>query len=188
MKSEIKAFIKQRFPAISGIIHKLKQFLDKFKESQSIPSFRKVSSGISVFYLTENSPQRPATREEYTSGGRVKMTYLAEVFPHSYPSANILYTVSSVAYPKIVARAKQKKLKIIVNQNGVAYPAWHGSGWENTNQLLKATIEQADYIVYQSRFCQVSAERFLSPPNVPSEVIYNPVDTRLFSPIAFSLK
>ena len=119
------------------------------------------------------------------------MLYLAEAFPHSFPTANILYTISSVGHmqtPEIVARAKQKQLKIIVNQNGVAYPAWHGAGWEATNQWLNATLEQADYIIYQSRFCQIGAEKFLSPPRVPCEVLYNPVDTKLFTPTAFSLK
>lgn len=191
MNSKVKAFIKKSFPGLSRIIINIKQLVGKVIAVQSFPKFRRASSGISVFYLTDNYPQRPPTRKEYAHGGKVKMVYLAEVFPHSFPSANILYAVSSVGHPlsaQIVAMAKQKKLKIIVNQNGVAYPAWHGSGWENTNQLLRATIEQADHIVYQSRFCQVSAERFLSPPNVPSEVIYNPVDTRLFRPIAFSMK
>ncbi len=191
MRSKLKAFIKQRFPVLPGIILRIRQLSGKIANSRPVPQFRKASAGIAVFYLTEKYPRRPPTRKEYAYGGRVKMVYLAEVFPHSFPSANILYAVSSVGHPlraQIVAKAKQEKLKIIVNQNGVAYPAWHGSGWENTNQVLRATIEQADYIVYQSRFCQVSAERYLSPPNVPSEVIYNPVNTRLFRPIAFSLR
>ena len=191
MNSKVKAFIKKRFPGLSRIIINIKQSVGKVIAFQSFPKFRRASSGISVFYLTDNYPQRPPTRKEYAHGGRVKMVYLAEAFPHSFPSANILYAVSSVGHPlsaQIVAKAKQKKLKIIVNQNGVAYPACLGLGWENTNQLLKTTIDQADYIVYQSRFCQISAERFLSPPSVPSEILYNPVDTHHFVPIPFSKK
>jgi glycosyltransferase involved in cell wall biosynthesis len=191
LKSKIKAIVKERYPRLSKLMLKFKHILEKITTARPISRFRKVASGISVCYLTNNFPQRPPARGEYASGGGVKMLYLAEAFPHSFPSANILYTVSSVGHPEtvqIVARAKQKHLKIIVNQNGVAYPAWHGPGWENTNHRLSATLEQADYIVYQSRFCQVGAERFLFPPNVPREILYNPVDVKLFAPIAYSLK
>ncbi|HND50654.1 MAG TPA: glycosyltransferase, partial [Anaerolineales bacterium] len=38
------------------------------------------------------------------------------------------------------------------------------------------------------QFCKDSAERYISPPDVPNEIIYNPVDTRLFSPEACSAK
>lgn len=157
----------------------------------AISQLQKASSGTLVCYLTENFPRRPAGRREHTHGGAVKMTYLAESFPHAFPSANVLYTVSSVGHwvkPQIVAAAKNRQLKVIVNQNGVAYPAWHGAGWENTNADLKQILDQADYILYQSRFCKVAAERFLSPPDVPSEVVYNPVDIRHFVPSPFAKK
>ncbi len=191
MKNQIKGFLQQKYPGLLKIIFKPKQLLDKIRESRRIPPIRKASAGISVCYLTANYPKQPPTRQEYASGGTVKMMYLAEAFPHSFPSANIFYAVSSVGQPlrtQIVAKAKEKGLKIIVNQNGVAYPAWHGSGWEITNQWLNATLKQADYIVYQSRFCQVGAEQFLAPPKVPWEVLHNPVDIALFTPTALSLK
>lgn len=79
-------------------------------------------------------------------------------------------------------------MKIIVNQNGVAFPAWDGANYEKTNRSLKEVLNYADYIIYQSRFCEVGAERYLSPPDVPHEIIYNPVDTRLFTPDACSEK
>jgi glycosyltransferase involved in cell wall biosynthesis len=47
---------------------------------------------------------------------------------------------------------------------------------------LKIVIHSADFIVYQSEFCKRSADRYLLPPDVLHEVIYNPVDTRLFTP------
>jgi glycosyltransferase involved in cell wall biosynthesis len=40
----------------------------------------------------------------------------------------------------------------------------------------------ADHVVYQSQFCQVSAERYLGPSEVPSQVLYNPVDLTRFAP------
>jgi glycosyltransferase involved in cell wall biosynthesis len=191
MNNKIKAFIKQRFPRLVKILIKFKQIVISARRPRSLPPFQNVSSGVAVCYLTNTFPQRPPNRKGYVSGGNVKLAYLAEVFPHHFPFANILYTVSSVGHmqtPEIVASAKQKRIKIIVNQNGVAYPAWHGSGWEAANHWHNELLEQADYIVYQSHFCRVSAEHFLTPPNVPSEVIYNPVDIRLFKPISFSMK
>jgi glycosyltransferase involved in cell wall biosynthesis len=70
----------------------------------------------------------------------------------------------------------------------VAYPAWHGPGWEKDNQELKSILDQADYILYQSRFCRLGAGHFLSPPAVPGEILYNPVDTELFKPVDMTSK
>ena len=40
----------------------------------------------------------------------------------------------------------------------------------------------ADYVVYQSEFCRRCAERFLGRREEPGEVLYNPVDTDVFTP------
>jgi glycosyltransferase involved in cell wall biosynthesis len=96
-----------------------------------------------------------------------------------------------VAHPlqiEILAQAKRKGLKIVVNQNGVAFPAWDGDKYEASNRSLKQLIRFADFIIYQSQFCKDSAQRYISPPDVPNEIIYNPVDTRLFSTDACSAK
>lgn len=185
----IKLWLKRMFPFFFRILFAVQRRLINGFATWRISRLRKAASGISISYLSENFPDRPASRQEYTHGGAVKMTYLAESFSHAFPSANILYTVSSVGYwakPQLVANAKRKKLKIVVNQNGVAYPAWHGAGWEDANESLKQVLDQADYILYQSRFCQDGAERFLSPPNVPAEIVYNPVDIQHFVPIPLS--
>jgi glycosyltransferase involved in cell wall biosynthesis len=198
MPGRVRAFLKQRIPVLESAYDRLLQLQDgvesaihnKLQEAKE-PRRRRGTSGTSVFYLTDAYPNRPPTRHEYANGGKVKTVYLAEEFPHSYPYANILYAVSSIGYPRtpqLVAGAKRRRLKIIVNQNGVAYQAWHGPGWEDTNQHLKSLLDQADYMIYQSRFCQIGAEKFLSPPNVPYEVIYNPVDTNFFIPCASSTK
>lgn len=150
-----------------------------------LSAFQKSSRGLAVSYLSPRFPKPPARRSEFAHGGAVKLTYLAENFPHHFPSANLLYAVSSVGHPlqrEILETAKRKGLKIVVNQNGVAFPAWDGANFEASNQPLKRIIAFADFIIYQSQFCKDSAERYISPPTVPHEIIYNPVDTRLFSP------
>jgi glycosyltransferase involved in cell wall biosynthesis len=143
------------------------------------------SVGVSVCYLTGHFPARPALRTEVAYGGAVKLTYLAESFPHSFPQASLLYTVSSinhVAKSAIVRKARHNGIKIVLNQNGVAFHAWHGRGWEESNNRLREVFEQADYIIYQSKFCQQSASKFLGSTTAPSQVIYNPVDTDLYRP------
>jgi glycosyltransferase involved in cell wall biosynthesis len=176
---------KRRFPGLLKQIIHLQNFVFKIPVFFQLPRIRRSEASVSVIYLTLNFPKRPPTRNEFSHGGMVKMIYLAEAFPHSFPSANLLYAVSSVGNsmsPAILARAKKKGLKIIVNQNGVAFPAWDGVNYQRTNQSMKETLGYADTIIYQSQFCELGAERYLSPPDVPHEIIYNPVDIRLFTP------
>lgn len=156
-----------------------------------LSSLQREEVGLAVSYLSPRFPEPPAQRNEFEHGGAVKLTYLGETFPHHFPAVNLLYAVSSVAHPlqfEIMARAKRMGLKTIVNQNGVAFPAWDGDNYESSNCSLKQLISFADFIIYQSQFCKDSAEQYISPPDVPNEIIYNPVDTHLFSPDAFSAK
>jgi glycosyltransferase involved in cell wall biosynthesis len=156
-----------------------------------LSALQKADAGFAVAYLNPHFPEPPVKRSQFTHGGAVKLTYLSEQIPHHFPLANVLYAVSSVAHPlqiKILKTAKSKGLKIIVNQNGVAFPAWDGTNYEASNRSLRQLISFADFIVYQSQFCKDSAERYIFPPNVPNEIIYNPVDIRLFSPDAGSAK
>lgn len=143
------------------------------------------TADISVCYVTRNFPARPATRHEIAHGGEVKMTLLAEVFPHSYPQASLLYTVSSVGDVgkiEVVSAAKKNGLKVILNQNGVAFPAWHGPGWEAVNNNHKAVYQQADFIIFQSEFCQRSAREFLGETSAPAVILFNPVDIQHYQP------
>jgi glycosyltransferase involved in cell wall biosynthesis len=78
--------------------------------------------------------------------------------------------------------AKRKGAVVIINQNGVAYPAWHGPGWEKANRPMQALLQLADYVIYQSEFCKIAADTFLGPVGVPWSIMHNPVDTRAFVP------
>ena len=50
---------------------------------------------------------------------------------------------------------------IVVNQNGVAYPAWAGLRTDEINEPLREALNAADYVFFQSEFCKSSADRFL---------------------------
>ena len=177
--------LKRTFPNFFRAVFALRDWVKTLPVRSKLSAFQKAESGCVASYLSPNFPEPPAKRSEFAHGGAVKLTYLAEHIPHHFPVANLLYAVSSVGHPlrtTILAEAKRKGLKIIINQNGVAFPAWDGVNYEESNQELKTVIHSADFVIYQSRFCKISAERYLLPPDVPHEIIYNPVDTRLFTP------
>ena len=179
--------LKRTFPNFFRAIFALRDWAKTFPIRLKIFALQRSETGLAVAYLSPHFPKPPVSRSEFSHGGAVKLTYLAENLPHQFPLANVLYAVSSVAHPlqiEVLETAKRKGLKIIVNQNGVAFPAWDGANYEASNRSLKQLISFADFIIYQSQFCKDSAERYISPPDAPSEVIYNPVDTRLFSPDA----
>jgi len=123
--------------------------------------------------------------ENKVFGGFVKFHDLSRKFPNSKDAANILYLVSS-AMPYFSGRmakmAKAAGAKVIFNQNGVAYPGWHGSGWQRSNREMRRIHELADHVIYQSEFCRNSADHFIGRICDSQEILYNPVDTSVFTP------
>ena len=118
-------------------------------------------------------------------GGRVKLTHLDRAFSENASAFNLLYMVSSAIPPharELVRFAKERGVKFVWNQNGVGFPGWAGADAEDFNGPMRTLRAQADFVVYQSRFCQESAERFLGPAHCASEVLYNPVDLAQFCP------
>lgn len=176
--------LKRTFPNFFRILFNLRDWVKTIPARLKLLWFRKKLGGLAVAYLSPRFPQPPASRTEFAHGGAVKLTYLAEHFPHQFPSANLIYAVSSVAHPlqmEILKAAKHHCMKVVVNQNGVAFPAWAGEKYTTYNEGLKDILDHSDYIVYQSLFCKIGAHRYLFPQEVPSEIIYNPIDLVHFS-------
>lgn len=125
------------------------------------------------------------SRDQPAVGGIVKLQSLSEVFPNALLRYNVLYLVSS-RLPEgalTLARwAKRKGARLIVNQNGVAYPGWYGDGWEAMNAPMRTLLSMADHVFYQSEFCRVSAGKFAGPPSGPWEILHNAVDVDAFTP------
>jgi glycosyltransferase involved in cell wall biosynthesis len=122
---------------------------------------------------------------EAARGGMVKFQRIQHLFPNAPRRFNVLYLGSSSLpsdWAQQVWLAQRKGACIVVNQNGVAYPGWHGPGWERVNQPMSKLIHTADYVFYQSRFCKLSADRFLGDRSGPGEILYNSVDTQFFTP------
>lgn len=138
-----------------------------------------------VAYVLPNFPAPPPTRADVALGGAGKMVYLAETFPHTYPSCDILFIVSSVHHPHaetIARRAKARGIRVVLNQNGVYYRGWYGSGWKAQNRPLAAVHSLAHHVVYQSDFCRRSAEAMLGSATGSTSVLFNPVDLASFVP------
>jgi glycosyltransferase involved in cell wall biosynthesis len=125
-------------------------------------------------------------REQVAVGGLVKLQALARRFPNTRRSFSVLYLVSSCLPEGAVAlarAAKRKQVRIVVNQNGVAYPGWYGRGWQGINVPMAELLHVADHVFYQSEFCRMAADEFLGGRPGPCEILYNPVDKTVFSPV-----
>jgi glycosyltransferase involved in cell wall biosynthesis len=131
--------------------------------------------------------QRVPSREEVAVGGIIKLQELQQAFAEAALRFNVLYLVTSRMPDGAVAQArwaKRKRAKVVLNQNGVAYPAWYGDGWEHENEPIARLLEIADHVFYQSAFCKLSADTFAAPRTESWEILFNAVDTRRFSPAA----
>ena len=118
-------------------------------------------------------------------GGAVKLLPLRDAFGGDEQAFDILYAVSS-SQPQcaenLFRRCRERGIRIVWNQNGVGYPAWAGRESERFNAPMRRLRSMAAHVVYQSRFCQISAERYLGPSEAPSGILYNPVDLVRFAP------
>lgn len=122
---------------------------------------------------------------EHAIGGLVKLQHLNRAYPGHPRRFNVLYLVSSRLPDNALTLARwarRKGARVVLNQNGVAYPAWYGAGWERENAPLTALLASADHVFYQSGFCRTSADRFAGPARAAFEILVNPVDTSHFVP------
>ena len=134
-----------------------------------------------VFYGFDCLP----ASNEVGYGGIIKAQDLQRRFPNTPHGANLLYLISSylpLFAPRLATLAHRAGTHYVHNQNGVAYPGYYGPDWERQNVTMRQLLRQADHVIYQSRFCQQTADRFLGPAVCPSDILYNPVDTAVFTP------
>jgi glycosyltransferase involved in cell wall biosynthesis len=165
----------------SGFRYQLRKLFARWLEAARWTDGITPRDTVKVFYGHDHIPGI----HEVAQGGIVKYQDLSTRFPNATKGANIVYLVSSAPPPAIAAlirAAKNAGARVILNQNGVAYPAWYGEGWERANEPLKQMMQAADYVVYQSAFCKKSADLHLGPCVSGSEILHNPVDTNVFVP------
>jgi glycosyltransferase involved in cell wall biosynthesis len=125
------------------------------------------------------------SRDQIDVGGILKLQHLSALYPDQPRAFNLLYLVSSrlpEGAEALAYWARKKGARLVLNQNGVAYPAWYGPDWGLVNAPMRELLSHADHVFYQSEFCRLSADRFAGPAGGSHEVLHNAVDTRAFSP------
>ena len=127
----------------------------------------------------------PEGSNEIIHGGKVKLIHLRERFGDTWRNFNIAYFVSSGLpfAPSIWIRLyKLFGIKVVWNQNGLAYPALYPNKTvARVNNLMKP-IHQSDFVIYQTEFTKKCADEFLGKFSGPSRILINPVDTKIFKP------
>tara|TARA_B100000809_G_C15135560_1_gene530410 strand:+ start:3826 stop:4965 length:1140 start_codon:yes stop_codon:yes gene_type:complete len=136
---------------------------------------------LRVFYGHPHVPRR----DEPASGGIVKCQDLETIFPNAPHGASLMYLVSSAlpSAPGVMNHyARKAGVRLVWNQNGVAIPAYHGTRCEVINAPRRRLFLDAEHVVYQSAFCEQTSRRYLGERKGPAEILYNPVDTTVFTP------
>src|SRR5213596_1592034 len=138
-------------------------------------------AGVRVFYGHDVVPE-PG---DPVAGGTGKFQRLALRFPNSPTDFSLLY-LGSTWLPRdtgpLIAYARHRRIPVVVNQSGVAYPGWAGDETDRINREFRRALLAADHVLYQSEFCKRSADEWLGEPRGTWEVLYNAVDVRHFAP------
>jgi glycosyltransferase involved in cell wall biosynthesis len=119
------------------------------------------------------------------AGGTGKFQRLAQRFPNSPDDFSLLY-LGSTWLPRDLRQllwlARWRRVPVVVNQSGVAYPGWAGAQTEEINRPFRRALLAADHVLYQSEFCKRSADEWLGEPHGTWEVLHNAVDVDHFTP------
>lgn len=148
-----------------------------WKTVQTMISFMpKSTNGISVWY--------GGARSGNIGGPLVKVKRLKEHFPEQKYRHSIVYTLSNTPYlTKLAFKAlKSMNVPIVLNQNGVFYGAWFDGDWREKNKEMSIAWLNADHVFCQSEFCLQCAETFLGKRTGKTEILYNAIDLKHFSP------
>jgi glycosyltransferase involved in cell wall biosynthesis len=138
-------------------------------------------AGLRVFYGHDRVPG-PG---DPVRGGTAKFQRLAARFPND-PTAFTLLYLGSTWLPRdlgpLLRLAARRRIPVVLNQDGVGYPAWAGERADEVNRPLRRVLAAADHVLYQSDFSKRSADVFLGEPRGGWEVLPNAVDVGHFTP------
>lgn len=142
---------------------------------------RRRPEGLRVFYGHDLVPG-PG---EAVAGGTAKAQRLAERFPNSPADFTLLY-LGSTWLPRdldpLLRLAKRRRIPVVLNQDGVAYPGWAGAATAELNAVNRKVLRAAEHVIYQSYFSKDSADLFVGEPPGSWEILYNAVDVERFTP------
>ncbi len=167
----------------------------KFIDNPSIKKILKYIWEIYInFYVFLNIPF-PIIRKFpriFYAGGRtgsiggplVKIEKLTKVFPDNKFKFNLVYIASNNFFitKGSLNIIKKRNIKIVLNQNGVFYPAWFKGNYKQKNLKMSEAYHAANYVFWQSNFCKKASNKFLGKRLGEGEVLYNAVDTNFLMP------
>jgi glycosyltransferase involved in cell wall biosynthesis len=137
--------------------------------------------GLRVFYGWDRIPG-PG---EPVAGGTAKLQKLAARWPNRPTDFSLLY-LGTTYLPRdlrpLLWLTRRRDAKLVVNQDGVAYPGWAGARTDELNEPLRRVVQAADHVVYQSAFSKRSSDHFLGESGGSWEILPNAVDVDLFAP------
>ena len=137
-----------------------------------LPDTRRREPGVRVFYGHDRVPAPGAA----VSGGSAKIQRLAARFPNRPDDFTVAY-LGSNWLPRdlgpLLWLLPRRGIPLVVNQDGVGYPAWAGAETDAVNRPLRALLGAAEHVVYQSEF-----------PAGTWEILPNAVDVSRFTPAA----
>jgi glycosyltransferase involved in cell wall biosynthesis len=137
--------------------------------------------GLRVFYGWDLIPG-PG---EPVAGGTAKLQKLAARWPNAPTDFSLLY-LGTTYLPRDLRQllwiARRRRAKVVVNQDGVAYPGWAGDRTDELNAPLRRALHGADHVLYQSLFSKRSSDAFLGDSDCPWEILPNAVDVETFTP------
>ena len=142
---------------------------------------RRAKPGLRVFYGWDLIPGAG----EPVAGGTAKLQKLAARWPNAPTDFSLLY-LGTTYLPRDLRQllwiARRRGAKVVVNQDGVAYPGWAGDRTGELNAPLRRALHGADHVLYQSLFSKRSSDAFLGEPDGPWEILPNAVDVKTFTP------
>lgn len=153
--------------------------LPRWYDIRRIPPSR---DGVHVYYGRDRLPGP----DDVVLGGAVKFARLAEDLPNEPRRWNILYLGSSslpLDARELVRLAARRGARFAWNQDGVRYPGLGLPDVERTNRRNAQLLHAADHVFFQSAFCKESADRFCGERRDAWEILYNAVDTSVFTPV-----
>jgi len=137
--------------------------------------------GLRVFYGWDRIPEP----DEQVAGGTAKLSKLAARWPNRPIDYTLLY-LGTTYLPRdlrpLLWITRRRGARLVVNQDGVAYPGWAGERTDELNEPLRRVVGAADHVVYQSAFSKRSSDLFLGQPRGSWEILPNAVDVERFTP------
>ena len=172
-------------PKVFRFLLKIKRVLKKvWALKESIKVFYNYLFISNTYYLKFPKVYYGGSLKGDIGGPLVKIKKLNKFFPEHQWQFNIVYLLSNSIYlnSSSINLIKKKKLPIILNQNGVYYPEWFKGNWEKENYKMSLIYHSADYVLWQSNYCKKASEKFLGKREGRGEILYNAVDTSIFTP------